>query len=80
MLINVVWLDNKNREIGPGLSLVIPRLSGMKNDFWLVYSGITEPAPLGTVKARVQFTKSAGSPGTFLDIDQVVLGRLFNGE
>ncbi len=75
MLIKVYWLDNRGRENGLGLSLVIPGLAP-ENDQWLVYTGITEPAPLCTVKARVQFTKSAGGTGGVIDIDKVVLSRL----
>lgn len=75
MLVQVYWLDNSNREIGLGLSLVIPGFAPERNQ-WLVYTGITEPAPRGAVSARVQFTKSAGSTGSVLDVDNVVFGRL----
>lgn len=75
MHIKVIWLDSGGSEIGLGLSIDIPSFT-VETDNWLVYTGITEPAPLGTVKARVQFTKSSGTTGGFIDIDKVVLGRL----
>ncbi len=74
LLAEVHWLDNNNKEIGQGLSLVIPSLS--VQGIWVVYTGITEPAPLGTATARVQFSKSIGGPNGLVDIDKVVFGRL----
>ncbi len=73
-LAGVYWLDSAGREIGPGLNLVVPNTSLRAQ--WLVYTGITEPAPPGVAAARVKFTRSTGSPAVFLDIDKVVLGRL----
>ncbi|MDD3653973.1 MAG: hypothetical protein PHO01_07295 [Desulfotomaculaceae bacterium] len=72
LLAEVHWLDGNNRVIGLGLSLFVSSSAAVPG--WLVYTGITEPAPAGTVKARVQFTKSSG--GSELLLDQVVLGRL----
>ncbi|WP_161821736.1 hypothetical protein [Sporotomaculum syntrophicum] len=74
ILAEVHWLDNNNREIGQGLSLVIPTLT--VQGIWVVYTGITEPAPPGTATARVQFSKSIGGPNGLVDIDKVVFGRL----
>jgi len=76
MLVKVLWLDSRGREIGLGLSLIgtsSPLVQGVLQ--WLVYTGITEPAPAGTVAARLQFTKSASTNGV-IEIDKVVLGRL----
>jgi len=76
MLVKVLWLDNSGNEIGLGLSIIgtsNPATQGLLQ--WLVYTGITEPAPPGTVAARLQFTKSAGTNGV-IEIDKVVLGRL----
>ena len=75
MLAQVYWLDNSDREIGLGLSLVIPGFAP-ERDQWLIYTDITEPAPQGAIAARVQFTKSAGSTGGVIDIDKVVFSRL----
>lgn len=74
ILAEVHWLDNNNREIGLGLSLVIPSLT--VQGIWVVYTGITEPAPPGTATARIQFSKSEGGPNSLLSIDKVVFGRL----
>ena len=73
-LAEVLWLDSAGREIGLGLSLVVPSTSLRAQ--WLVYTGITEPAPPGAAAARVKFTRSQGSPEVFVEIDKVVLGRL----
>ncbi|NLM23265.1 MAG: hypothetical protein GX210_04170 [Firmicutes bacterium] len=73
-LAEVHWLDSAGREIGPGLSLVVPSTSLRAQ--WLVYTGITEPAPPGAAMARVQFTRSPGSPEVIVEIDKVILGRL----
>jgi len=72
-LAEVRWLDNTGREIGLGLSLVIPNPSPSAK--WLVYTGITEPAPPGTKSARVQFT-NLKSEESNIDIDKVVFGSL----
>lgn len=74
MIIKVLWLDNRGREIGLGLS-IISDLTGVGEPKWLVYTGITEPAPPGTAAARLQFTKSA-SLNSVIEVDKVVLGRL----
>ena len=70
----VRWLDGMGREIGLGLSLVVPNTSLRSQ--WLVYTGITAPAPPGVAAARVQFTRSTGSPEVVVELDKVVLGRL----
>jgi len=77
LLAEIVWLDSQNREIGKGLILVTPAVE-RENDVWVTYSGITEPAPPGTAKARVQFIK--GQSGIPLDLDKVVLDRLGNSK
>lgn len=78
VLITVTWLDENDREIGQGLNLVVPQQFAEKEPIhiWFVYTGVTEPSPPSTAKARIQFTVSSGRPGTFVDIDYVVLGRL----
>lgn len=73
MLIKVIWLNKNGDEIGLGLSLTCFVFSG--DPRWFVYTGITEPAPLGTAAARLQFTKPS-SENSELEIDKVVLGRL----
>jgi len=75
MLIKIYWLDKSGYQIGLGLSLVIP-LFILNTEQWLIYSGITEAAPPGTMTARVQFTKSSGGTGGAISIDKVVLARL----
>lgn len=75
ILIKILWLDANGREIGLGLSLVDP-LSNLLGSQWLIYTGITEPAPPGTAAARILFTKSEGATGGTIDIDKVVLARL----
>jgi len=74
LLAQVRWLDKYGREIGLGVSLVIPGFA-LPNSQWMVYNAITEPAPAGAVIARIQFAKSSNTDG-ILDIDKVVLGRL----
>lgn len=76
VLVKVLWLDNSGREIGEGLSLVcFGQNDVLQFPKWLIYTGITEPAPLNTAAARIQFTKLF-FPNGFLEIDKVVLGRL----
>lgn len=76
MLIKVIWLNIGGSEIGLGLS-IISRISpfGDVDPHWLVYTGITEPAPPGTAAARIQFAKTSGTGG-IIEIDKVVLGCL----
>lgn len=77
LLAEAHWLDNNGMEIGLGLSLVAPSEVAPGVSKWLVYTGITEPAPPNAVIARVQFAKSAGDTSRdFISIDKVVLGRL----
>lgn len=75
----VIWLDRNGNEIGLGLSLVMQTDQPENATFkWLVYAGITEPAPPGAVAARVQFGHSRDdveSPAT-MDIDNVIFCRL----
>lgn len=75
MLVKVLWLDPRGREIGLGLSLVIPGNRENKGQ-WLVYAGITGLTPSNAVMARIQFTKSAGDPNFPIEIDKVLFGRL----
>lgn len=75
MLVKVIWLDKSGSDFGLGLSLFIPGFAPNRGQ-WLVYTGITEPAPQGAVTARIQFTKFSGGTGGVIDIDKVVLGRL----
>jgi hypothetical protein len=75
MLVKVLWLDFRGREIGLGLSLVITGNRENKGQ-WLVYTGITGPTPSNAVMARIQFTKSAGDPNFPIEIDKVLFGRL----
>jgi hypothetical protein len=71
----VIWLNSNGKEIGLGLSLMVPGFVPANNQ-WRVYTGITEPAPPGAASVRIQFTKSVGYNDSFLDIDKVVLSRL----
>ncbi len=71
----VIWLDSNGKEIGLGLSLMVPGFVPANNQ-WRVYTGMTEPAPPGTASVRIQFTKSVGTNDGILDIDKVVLSRL----
>lgn len=79
MIMQVIWLDCEDREIGLGLSLIASRgLSSVNiGSFleWVPYIGITEPAPPGTAKARVLFSKTDSELG-FIEIDNVTLARL----
>lgn len=76
MLMKVIWLDKNDREIGLGLCLIGTSGSEPLSDhMWVPYVGVTEPAPHGTVKARIQFTKTLSTNG-YIEIDNVVLGRL----
>jgi hypothetical protein len=76
-LIKVFWLDKNGREIGLGLCLFAFGEANPAVVFpqWLVYTGITDPAPAGTVAARVQFTQLR-AVNAFTNIDKVVFGRL----
>lgn len=76
-LVKVLWLDDRGREIGIGLNLVtfgIALAEGFDPQ-WLIYTGITDTAPPGTVAARLQFSKLSGD-NVVLDVDKVVFGRL----
>lgn len=76
MLIKVIWLDRHNREIGLGLCLIVtPGQSRSGFMEWVPYVGITEPAPEGTAKARVLFSKT-DSNQEFIEVDNVTLVRL----
>ncbi len=75
VMVRVIWLNGAGREIGLGLSFVIPLFIFLRSE-WLVYAGITEAAPLLAAGARIQFTKSAGGTGGSVDVDNVVFGRL----
>ncbi|MGI6404492.1 MAG: hypothetical protein ACOX0K_09890 [Oscillospiraceae bacterium] len=78
MIMKVIWLDRDDREIGLGLSLIATR--DQPNPFtsfleWVPYVGITEPAPAGTAKARILFSKTDSVQG-FIEVDNVVFTRL----
>lgn len=75
VIAQVHWLDAAGRELGLGLSLLAQQTFAVQNQ-WLTYCGITEPAPLGTVGVRVQFTKAAGGTGETAGIDHVLLARM----
>ncbi len=76
MLMKVIWLDHCDHEIGLGLYLTAAISSPTGTvPHWLTYVGITEPAPPGTVRARIQFAKTSGEDGD-IEIDNVVFARL----
>jgi len=76
MIMRVIWLDKYDNEIGQGLSLISsveqPEAGFLQ---WIPYVGITEPAPQGTAKARILFTKT-DSVGCFIEIDNVTFARI----
>ena len=77
MIMKVIWLDRFDRELGVGLSLVSNRvLPTDTNTFieWIPFAGVTEPAPAGTVRARILFSKT-DSEG-FIEVDNVVFAQL----
>ncbi|WP_097028373.1 hypothetical protein [Clostridium peptidivorans] len=78
LLVEVYWLDRDGQEIGIGLSIIIGPNAARIQGRWLTYLGVTEPAPKNAVRARIQFSKSAGitPPLTAVDIDKVVFARL----
>jgi len=76
--IKVIWLDRYDNELGIGLNLIVDRtlVSNIVNSMsWVPYIGITDPAPEGTAKARILFTKT-DSPQGFVEIDNVVFARI----
>ncbi|NLM43847.1 MAG: hypothetical protein GX201_07550 [Clostridiales bacterium] len=77
IVVRVLWLDDRGREIGLGLSLVAFSTAnpGVVFPQWLVYTGITESAPPGAAAARVQFTKLL-DVNAFVSVDKIVFGRL----
>ena len=75
LIAKVSWLNEENKEIGLGLSIIVP-LYIFQLNAWLVYSGITETAPRSATKARIQFTKSSGGTGGSIAVDRVVFARL----
>lgn len=77
MIMRVIWLDKFDREIGLGLSLVSNRIQSTDtNTFieWIPYVGVTEPAPKGTAKARILFSKT-DSPA-FIEVDNVTFAQI----
>lgn len=77
----VIWLDRNGNEIGLGLSAILQsnhESNGITTIKWLVYAGVTEPAPRGAVAARVQFGCPDDDAETTpeLDIDNVIFCRL----
>ena len=76
MLMKVIWLDRYGNEIGLGLCLIGTSSNQTGTDHqWVPYVGITEPAPPGADRARIQFTKTLSEDG-YIEIDNVVFGRL----
>ncbi len=76
MLMKVIWLDRDENEIGLGLCLIATSDNVSRSDHqWVPYAGVTEPAPPGTAKARIQFTKTDSTDG-YIEIDNVVFARL----
>lgn len=77
MLMKVIWLDRHDREIGLGLCLIGTSGQDVFSGFleWVPYAGVTEPAPAGTAKARILFSKTDSSNG-FIEVDNVMLARL----
>lgn len=76
MLMKVIWLDRYDNEIGLGLCLIGTSSNQTGTDHqWVPYVGVTEPAPTGTARARIQFTKTLSTNG-YIEIDNVVFGRL----
>jgi hypothetical protein len=71
----VSWLNAQGKEIGLGLCLIVlqPRQTTAQ---WQVYTGITEPAPLGAVFAKVAFVKSEGSAVFDVGLDSVIFARI----
>jgi len=78
ILARVLWLDNNGVEISLGLSIFSEGTANPGSiTQWLVFTGITEPAPPGTAAARIQFTKPRSiNEESFVQIDKVVFGRL----
>jgi hypothetical protein len=54
----VHWLDDDNMDLGTGLAIVVNAISSACDGQWVLYTGITEEAPLGARRARVSFTSS----------------------
>ncbi|MDD4802338.1 MAG: hypothetical protein PHF24_05280 [Syntrophomonas sp.] len=77
MLMKVIWLDRFDREIGLGLSLIATSGPDVFSGFleWVPYAGVTEPAPEGTARARILFSKTDSING-FIEVDNVMLARL----
>lgn len=79
LIIKVIWLDRNDREIGVGLNLIVNRgmLSEVQSGFleWVPYIGITDPAPAGTAKARILFSKTDSQDG-YIEIDNVTFARI----
>jgi len=79
VIVKVLWLDDNGNEIGVGLTIFnYVRGNVGQPPQWLVYTGITEPAPPGTTAARIQITKLDSGTSNFgrIDIDKIVFGRL----
>jgi len=73
----VIWQDIRGNDIGLGLSLMALRGSDQPENQWQVYTGITEPAPIAAVFAKVQFTVSQGAEHSAIDLDSVIFARIF---
>ncbi len=72
--VEVRWLDALDNEIGVGLTIVIPDQTLRTQENYLSYLDITDPAPLGTFKARIVFAADV-TTDTTLTIDQVIFAR-----
>ena len=70
----VQWLDSAGREIGHRAERGGPSTSLRAQ--WLFIPVSLNRLP-GMAAARVKFTRSPASPQVFVEIDKVVLGRLF---
>ena len=66
LVAQVHWLDAHGNHLGLGCSLTV-LLNEFANKEWLVYTAVTERAPLGASSARIQFSKSFGVYGIGVD-------------
>lgn len=75
LLARVIWVDRFGRELGLGLGLVARvGVTESEDATWSVFAAITEPAPPGTVAAKLQFSMPESSAS--LELDHVVFTRL----
>lgn len=77
LTVNVKWLDKYDREIGTGLSMLIPSATTAKQPLWVTRVNTTDLVPENVFKARINFAKSEGSgENNFIDLDLVVLTKV----